>query len=80
MQKDETESFDLGMKVIDNYIRDSRTILKMKETFLKINNRNLIKIKEEFSNQMKDIDNLSVIYKTRYQYVDKMINILLNRF
>lgn len=80
MQKDETESFDLGMKVIDNYIRDSRTILKMKETFLKINNRNLIKIKEEFSNQMKDIDNLSVIYKTRYQYVDKMINTLLNRF
>lgn len=80
MQKDETESFDLGMKVINNYIRDSRTILKMKETFLKINNRNLIKIKEEFSNQMKDIDNLSVIYKTRYQYVDKMINTLLNRF
>ena len=80
MQEDETESFDLGMKVINNYIRDSRTILKMKETFLKINNRNLIKIKEEFSNQMKDIDNLSVIYKTRYQYVDKMINILLNRF
>ncbi len=80
MQEDETESFDLGMKVINNYIRDSRTILKMKETFLKINNRNLIKIKEEFSNQMKDIDNLSVIYKTRYQYVDKMINTLLNRF
>lgn len=80
MQEDDTESFDLGMKVINNYIRDSRTILKMKETFSKINNRNLIKIKEEFYNQMNDIDNLSVIYKTRYQYVDKMINILLNRF
>ncbi len=70
-----SEELEEALDIINKYLKDSRNIQLLINSIKKINNQDVIeKLREYIKEKKSGIDELSVIYKTRYQYVDKLLN------
>ena len=69
-----SEELEEALDIINKYLKDSRNIQLLINSIKKINNQDVIeKLREYIKEKKSGIDELSVIYKTRYQYVEKLL-------
>lgn len=61
------------MDIINKYLKDSRYVNDLDNYFKNINDKEILReLYENFTSQMNDIDELSIIYKTRYRYLNNL--------
>ena len=67
------------MDIISKYLKDSRDVNDLDNYFKNINDKEILReLYENFTSQMNDIDELSIIYKTRYRYLNNLFQKKMN--
>lgn len=70
-----SQELEETLDIIDKYLKDSRNIQLLINSINKINDQEILeKLREYIKEKKSGIDELTVIYKTRYQYVEKLLN------
>jgi len=67
------------MDIINKYLKDSRYVNDLDNYFKNINDKEILgELYENFTSKMNDIDELSIIYKTRYRYLNNLFQKKMN--